>query len=160
MLVRRDAVAWTTADLTAAAVAVGNSDHVSATAPVTNGVAALVPPIVSGSVTPRLVTASPGAPSPQRPIEAPRLEICHWAPPDIRCDDRYDTRVASNDRAAARTLITGRRHDDHPATQSEIERLLKAAPAWRGAFQGDAQIDDPRSAIDNVEDGVGKLCGR
>ena len=49
MVVRRDAAACVTADLTSAAVAPGNSDHVSATAPVTKGVAALVPPIVSGS---------------------------------------------------------------------------------------------------------------
>jgi len=75
MLVRRGAAAWIIVDLTAAAVAVGNSDQVSATAPVTNGVAALVPPIVNGSFTPKLVTDSPGAPSPDRPIEAPRFEI-------------------------------------------------------------------------------------
>ncbi len=75
MLVRRDAAPWMTADLTAAALAAGNSDQISATAPVTNGVAALVPPIVTGSaVVPKLVIASPGAPNPPLPIEAPRLE--------------------------------------------------------------------------------------
>jgi hypothetical protein len=56
-VVRRGAAARVIAYLTSAAVASGNSDHVSATAPVTNGVAALVPPIVNGFVTPRLVTA-------------------------------------------------------------------------------------------------------
>src|SRR5438128_5204083 len=76
IVVRRGAAACVTADLISAAVAAGNSDHMSATAPVTNGVAALVPPIVNGLVTPRLVTASPGAPSPPRPIEAPRLDKC------------------------------------------------------------------------------------
>jgi len=75
MFVRRGVAACVIADLTSAAVAAGNSDQVSARVPVTNGVAALVPPIVNGPLTPRLVTDSPGAPSPHRPIEAPRLDI-------------------------------------------------------------------------------------
>jgi len=75
MAVRRGAAACVTADLTSAALAPGNSDHVSATAPETNGVPALVPPSVRGvAVAPRLVTASPGAPSPHLPIEAPKLD--------------------------------------------------------------------------------------
>ena len=63
------------ASFIAAAEAFGNSDHSSATAPVTNGAAALVPPKVSGLPSaPRLVIPSPGAPSPRRPIELPRFE--------------------------------------------------------------------------------------
>ena len=67
-MVRRGAAACVTADLTSAAVAAGNSDHMSATAPVTNGVAALVPPIVILFITRCLVSASPGVRSSQRPF--------------------------------------------------------------------------------------------
>jgi len=39
--------------------------------------------------------------------------------------------MAGDDGAPDRSLIAGRRHDDDPATQSEIEGLLKTAPAFR-----------------------------
>jgi hypothetical protein len=53
----------------------GNVDQINATAPVTNGVAALVPLRVTGwpSIS-RLVIRSPGALSPDLPIDLPRLE--------------------------------------------------------------------------------------
>jgi hypothetical protein len=74
-VVRRVVYVWVTANLTSAAVAVGNSDHNSAIAPVTNGVAALVPPKVSGLPSaPRLVMASPGALRPRLPIELPKFD--------------------------------------------------------------------------------------
>ena len=63
------------ASFTAAAVAVSKSDSNNAIAPVTNGAAALVPPKVGGlSFTLKLVTPSPGALSPRRPMELPRFE--------------------------------------------------------------------------------------
>jgi hypothetical protein len=68
--------------------------------------------------------------------------------------------MAGNHGTSDRTLVAGRRDHYDPPTQSEIERLLKTAPASRRwAFEGDAQIDDPRPATDNFEYGVGKLCG-
>src|SRR5260221_420038 len=64
-----------TANLTSAAVALGNMDCNNAMAPVTKGAAALVPPNVGGlPLTPRLVMPSPGALSPRRPMELPRFE--------------------------------------------------------------------------------------
>jgi hypothetical protein len=66
MALRRRAVACVIADLTSAALASGNSDHNRATAPVTKGVATLVPPIVTASaIVPRLVIASSGCPQPE-----------------------------------------------------------------------------------------------
>ena len=68
----RDSV---TAALMRAATAPGYTDHSSAIVPVTKGAAALVPPSVYGLPSvPRLVTFSPGALSPCRPIEDPRFE--------------------------------------------------------------------------------------
>ena len=67
--------AFASASLISAAVALGNSDQRSAIAPVTKGVATLVPPNFRGFPSaPRLVIASPGAPTPRLPIELPRLE--------------------------------------------------------------------------------------
>lgn len=64
-----------TANLIWAAVALGDSDQSSAMAPVTKGAAALVPPDVCGlPFVPRLVTFSPGALNPLRPIELPRFD--------------------------------------------------------------------------------------
>ena len=75
MVLRYGVAACATADFTSAAVVVGNSDHSSAMAPVTNGVAALVPPDgYSGPTAPRLVTLSPGALTPRRPIVCPRFD--------------------------------------------------------------------------------------
>ena len=74
-MVRRGIRAWVAASFISVAVAVGNSDHSNAIAPVTKGAAALVPPKVSVSPSaPRLVILSPGAPNPRRPIELPRFE--------------------------------------------------------------------------------------
>ena len=64
-----------TASLICGAVALGNSDHNNAIAPVTNGTATLVPPSVSVCPSgPRLVMVSPGAVKPRLPIEIPRFE--------------------------------------------------------------------------------------
>ena len=75
-MVRRGGLpAWVTASLIWAAVALGNSDHSSAMAPVTKGAAALVPPEVCGlSPGPRLTMSCPGAASPHRPMELPRFD--------------------------------------------------------------------------------------
>src|SRR5207249_4982921 len=76
IVVRRGAGAWVTAYLTSAAVAAGHSDHNSAMVLVTKGVAALVPPNVSGEpFAPRLVMSSPGAINPRRPSELPRFDV-------------------------------------------------------------------------------------
>src|SRR5262249_1613719 len=70
------------ASLIAAALAFGNSDHRSAAAPVTNGAAMLVPDVETSAPSgSRQVTPSPGAERPQRPIEAPRLDIPSTRPP-------------------------------------------------------------------------------
>src|ERR1700736_2752046 len=72
---RRCAWAWATADLSWLALASTNSDHTNAIAPVTKGAATLVPP--EGSAFPlalRLVTPSPGALNPRRPMELPRFD--------------------------------------------------------------------------------------
>src|SRR6185369_10921814 len=75
MLFRVPAPESITAALMRAAPASGYSDQSSAIAPVTNGAAALVPPMVYGLPSvPRLVTFSPGALTPRRPMEQPRLE--------------------------------------------------------------------------------------
>lgn len=64
-----------TANLTSAARALGNSDKMSAIAPVTKGVAALVPPKERGLPSaPRLATSKFGALSPRRPMELPKLD--------------------------------------------------------------------------------------
>jgi len=64
-----------------------NLRPVSATAPETNGVAALVPPSVRGAaVAPRLVTASPAAPSLLRPMEAPRMAVRRGAAACVTAD--------------------------------------------------------------------------
>src|SRR5215467_6611452 len=64
-----------------ATVASGNIERSSASVPVTNGVAALVPPEVNGFPSgPRLVTASPGAIRPRRAIELPRLDTASGRP--------------------------------------------------------------------------------
>ena len=75
-MVRRDSrPACVMASLTCAAVALGNSDHNKAMAPVTKGAAALVPAKVPGLPSvPRLVMFSPGAASPRRPMELPRFD--------------------------------------------------------------------------------------
>ena len=74
-MVRRGEEAWVTACRTSVAVALGNSDHNSAIAPVTKGAATLVPLHVSGwPSAPRLVTASPGALRPRLPIALPKFE--------------------------------------------------------------------------------------
>src|SRR2546429_7508853 len=66
---------WVRANFTSVAVAVGNCDHKSAMAPVTKGTATLVPPnVMRPPSAPRLVTSSPGAPSPRLPIEPPRFD--------------------------------------------------------------------------------------
>src|SRR5262249_16129220 len=71
-----------TAALTCAAVAVGTSDQASATAPVTNGAAALVPPSVSRPFrAPVLLTLSPGALKPRGPMEPPRFDWPKVRPP-------------------------------------------------------------------------------
>src|SRR5437879_2140798 len=65
-----------TADLTCAASVLGKADHNNATVPVTRGVAALVPLEVTGPPPkPRLVIAFPGAITPRRLIELPRLVV-------------------------------------------------------------------------------------
>ena len=62
-------------------LASGKIDRSSASVPVTNGVAALVPPPVSDCpLLPRLVMASPGAIRPRRAIEAPRLDTASGLP--------------------------------------------------------------------------------
>ena len=53
------------------------------------------------------------------------------APSEIICNYRYDPRMAGDGRAADRTLIAGRRHDNDPATQSKVECFLKTAPSSR-----------------------------
>ena len=69
------------ARFTSAMAARGNADSSSATAPVTNGVAALVPLETSGEpFAPRLVMAAPGAISPRREIESPRFEMAVGRP--------------------------------------------------------------------------------
>jgi hypothetical protein len=74
-VVRRGVEAWVTAYLISVGVAAGNSDHNNAIAPVTNGVAALVPLNVIGLLlTPRLVMSSPDAISPCLPSERPRFD--------------------------------------------------------------------------------------
>jgi hypothetical protein len=68
--------------------------------------------------------------------------------------------MAGDGRAADRTLIAGRRHDNDPATQSEIECFLKTAPASRRwALQRHAQIDDPRPGLDDGDDRIGEIFG-
>ena len=63
------------ANFTSAAGAPGNSDQSSAIAPVTKGVATLVPPDVCGlPFVPRLVMFSPGALNPRLPMELPKFE--------------------------------------------------------------------------------------
>lgn len=75
MLVRRRTTPSSTAHLICIADALGNSDHKRAMAPETKGAATLVPPAGKGSFPAgRLITRSPGAPSPRRPIAWPRLE--------------------------------------------------------------------------------------
>jgi hypothetical protein len=72
---RRDAEPPAIASLIWVALAAGNSDHKSAIAPVTKGVATLVPASVTAPPSvPRLVTPSPGAPKPRLPIEPPRFD--------------------------------------------------------------------------------------
>ncbi len=61
--------------LTSAAEVAGSSDHSKAMAPVTNGVAALVPPNECGlPAAPRLVIFSPGAANPRLPTELLRFD--------------------------------------------------------------------------------------
>jgi hypothetical protein len=63
------------ADLISRPEASGNFAQSSATAPVTNGAAALVPLAVTGlPFAPRLVISTPGAPSPDRPVDRPMVE--------------------------------------------------------------------------------------
>ena len=60
-MVRRAVCAWVAANFISVAVAVGNSDHNNAIAPVTKGAAALVPPRVSGlPLAPMLVISVAG----------------------------------------------------------------------------------------------------
>ena len=73
---RRGVEAWVTAYWTSAADAAGKADHSNAIAPVTNGVAALVPLNVNGEPwEPRLVMSSPGAISPRLPSEWPPTDV-------------------------------------------------------------------------------------
>src|SRR5262245_34294742 len=73
--VRRRASGRVTARRISAGLASGKADHNKAMVPVTKGVAALVPPNVSGvPLTPRLVISSPGALRPRLPIEALRFD--------------------------------------------------------------------------------------
>jgi hypothetical protein len=67
----------------------------------------------------------------------------------------------TGDRGAAnRTLVPGRRDHDNSATQGEIKRLLEASLAsWEGTLEGNAQIDNPRARVDDVEYGLGKVLG-
>lgn len=77
ILVRRFPLAFRRAEITSAEVAPGNSDHNSATAPVTKGAAALVPPRHSGlPSTPRLTISTPGAQSPRIATDRPRFVLC------------------------------------------------------------------------------------
>src|SRR5881227_1489776 len=69
------------ADFARPALASGNIERSSASAPVTKGVAALVPLEVNGCLlAPRLVIPSPGAIRPRRAIELPRLETARGLP--------------------------------------------------------------------------------
>ena len=71
----RGDVEWISAARTRLVLARGNAESSSAKLPVTKGVATLVPSDVA--VPPsalRLVTRSPGAPSPRLPIEPPKFE--------------------------------------------------------------------------------------
>src|SRR5262245_34611396 len=70
----RRATARVTAVLIVAALLLRKMDQISAMAPVTNGVAALVPlEVIVPPSESRLVIASPGAMRPRRPIALPRL---------------------------------------------------------------------------------------
>jgi len=63
------------------ALALGNSDHTKAIAPVTKGAATLVPAEgVALPSVPRLVILSPGALKPQRPMEFPKLDSLNGLP--------------------------------------------------------------------------------
>ena len=86
MVARREPpLACVAASLIAHAVAVGNSDHRRAIAPVTKGAAALVPLKVLGLPSdPRLVTPSPGALNPRRPIEPPKLDSLSVLPCELQ----------------------------------------------------------------------------
>src|SRR5215472_5153876 len=73
--VRRPTLVRVTASRISAGPASEKADHNNAMVPVTKGVAALVPPNVSGvPLTPRLVISFPGALRPRLPIEAPRFD--------------------------------------------------------------------------------------
>src|SRR5262249_2429319 len=69
------------ADFAWAALAPGKIERSNASVPVTNGVAALVPPPVNDfPSTPRLVTASPGALRPRRAIQLPTCDTAGGLP--------------------------------------------------------------------------------
>src|ERR671922_1964742 len=75
------ACACVTATLIWPALAFGNCDQVNAIAPVTKGAAMLLPPEGAELPSvPRLVTPSPGALRPRRPMEFPKLDFSTGLP--------------------------------------------------------------------------------
>ncbi len=125
--------ACVTANLIWAALAPGNSDQSKAMAPVTNGAAALVPEEVWGLPSvPRLTMFSPGAVTPQRPMELPRFDSAVGRPCRSQADNRDHPGMARYGGAADCPLVTRRDHHQHSPVSSVIQGLLELVfPARR-----------------------------
>ena len=138
------------------------ADQSSAAAPVTNGVAALVPDqVITPSGGARLVMRSPGADRPRRPMPRPKLEYVDGVPAVVHAatGTTHGWRVSAEPPTtpslpAATTTSVPRR----AARSSALVRAGRAGGG--GRRQRGADVQDLRARLDAVLDGGRQRAGR